>query len=45
MRVNCLDCLDRTNLIQSKIAYDVLSSILTKNGFDVPKIFGAKSIM
>lgn len=45
MRTNCLDCLDRTNLIQSKIAYDTLNTILTKCGFDIPKIFGAPSIM
>ena len=45
MRVNCLDCLDRTNLIQSKIAYDMLGTILTKCGFDIQKIFGAKSIL
>ena len=45
MRVNCLDCLDRTNLIQSKIAYDVLTTLLAKCGFDIQKIFGAKSIL
>jgi hypothetical protein len=28
IRVNCLDNLDRTNLIQSKIAYYVLTNIL-----------------
>lgn len=28
VRVNCLDNLDRTNLIQSKIAYQQLTSIL-----------------
>ena len=33
MRTNCLDCLDRTNLVQSKIAYDVLTTILSKCGF------------
>lgn len=27
-RVNCLDCLDRTNVIQSHIAFDALSSFL-----------------
>lgn len=30
IRVNCLDNLDRTNLIQSKIAYDVLTNILVE---------------
>lgn len=28
VRVNCLDNLDRTNLIQSKVAYQVLTHIL-----------------
>lgn len=28
VRVNCLDNLDRTNLIQSKIAYQMLTTIL-----------------
>ena len=32
MRTNCLDCLDRTNLIQSKVAFDILTTILTKCG-------------
>lgn len=45
MRVNCIDCLDRTNLIQSKIGYDTLNTILTKCGFDIPKIFGASTIL
>lgn len=45
MRTNCLDCLDRTNLIQTKIAYDVLNTILTKCGFDIRSIFKADSIV
>lgn len=45
MRVNCIDCLDRTNLIESKIAYDTLNIILTKCGFDISKVFGANSIL
>jgi len=45
MRINCIDCLDRTNLIQSKIAYDTLNTILTKCGFDIAKIFGANTIL
>lgn len=40
IRVNCLDNLDRTNLIQSKIAYQALNSMLDKLGFDVKKITG-----
>ncbi len=45
MRTNCLDCLDRTNLIQSKIAYDVLTTILTKSGFNVEKLVNEPSIL
>lgn len=44
-RVNCLDCLDRTNLVQSKIAYEVLGTIFTKCGLDLPTIVGSDSIM
>lgn len=44
-RVNCLDCLDRTNLLQSKIAYEVLGTIFTKCGLDLPTIVGSDSIM
>lgn len=45
MRTNCLDCLDRTNLVQTKIAYDVLNTILTKCGFDIKSIFNSESIV
>ena len=45
MRVNCIDCLDRTNLIESKIAYDTLNTILVKCGFDILKVFGANTIL
>ena len=45
MRVNCIDCLDRTNLIESKIAYDTLNTILSKCGFDILKVFGANTIL
>ena len=44
-RVNCLDCLDRTNLVQSKIAYEVMGTILFKCGFDLQSIIGTDSIM
>lgn len=40
IRTNCIDCLDRTNLIQTKIAYSVLTTILIKCGIDVSKILG-----
>ena len=45
IRVNCLDNLDRTNLIQSKIAYQALNTILEKLGFDIKKVSGEKSIL
>lgn len=38
-RVNCLDCLDRTNLIQSKIAFDVLDSMLARCGVNFRRVF------
>lgn len=44
-RTNCLDCLDRTNLVQSKIAYEILGAVLSKCGFDLPSIIGKESIM
>lgn len=44
-RTNCLDCLDRTNLVQSKIAYDVLGSILVKCGFNLNNIIGKDTIL
>lgn len=44
-RTNCLDCLDRTNLVQSKIAYEILGVVLTKCGFDLESILGIDSIM
>jgi hypothetical protein len=44
-RTNCLDCLDRTNLVQSKVAYEVLGSILTKCGFTLNSLIGCDSVM
>lgn len=45
VRVNCLDNLDRTNLIQSKVAYQVLTHILEDQGLDVKAIAGSPSIL
>lgn len=45
MRTNCIDCLDRTNLIQTKIALDVLNTILIKCGFDIQAVFKTSSIL
>lgn len=45
IRVNCLDNLDRTNLIQSKIAYYVLTNILESLGFDLNLLVNSPSIV
>ena len=45
VRVNCLDNLDRTNLIQSKIAYFVLTSMLEQGGIDVKQLVGCSSVL
>lgn len=45
MRVNCLDNLDRTNLIQSKVAYQILTHILEDLNLDVKAIAGSLSIL
>ena len=44
VRVNCLDNLDRTNLIQSKIAYRIINSMLESVGIDVKTAVGSPSI-
>ncbi len=45
VRVNCLDNLDRTNLIQTKIAYQILTQILNDVGLNVEEIVGTNSIL
>ena len=30
MRTNCLDCLDRTNVVQTKIAFRIIETILDR---------------
>lgn len=45
MRANCLDSLDRTNLVQSKIAYHVLTTILQRSGFNMQSLVGSDSII
>lgn len=37
MRTNCLDCLDRTNFIQTKLAVHILEIMLAGMGIDVEK--------
>lgn len=45
IRTNCIDCLDRTNLIQTKVAFDILNTILIKCGFDIQSLFKASTIV
>ncbi len=45
IRVNCLDSLDRTNLIQSKIAYQITNSILESVGINIQEAVGAPSLL
>ena len=45
IRTNCLDSLDRTNLIQSKIAYHILGEMLEKVGIEVKRAAGSDSIL
>ena len=44
-RTNCIDCLDRTGIIQTKLANVILASILTKCGFNLLTIVGNLSIL
>lgn len=37
MRTNCLDCLDRTNYVQSRIALEVLKDMLINFTSEVTK--------
>jgi hypothetical protein len=45
VRVNCLDNLDRTNLIQSKVAYQILTHVLIEMQLDLQAIVGTTSIL
>ncbi len=45
VRVNCLDNLDRTNLIQTKIAYQILTQILSEVGVNLEANVGSSSIL
>jgi hypothetical protein len=44
MRTNCLDCLDRTNFIQSKLAMHTLDRILVRLGINLEKDIGYKDL-
>lgn len=37
VRTNCLDCLDRTNYVQSRVALEVLKSMLEKFTSDITR--------
>lgn len=37
VRTNCLDCLDRTNFVQTKIGLQIVESIIKMLGFKVPR--------
>lgn len=39
-RTNCIDCLDRTGIIQTKLANYILANILNKCGFNLQTILG-----
>ena len=41
-RTNCLDCLDRTNVVQFKIALSALELQLIELGLKVKALFGMK---
>jgi len=40
VRTNCLDCLDRTNLTQAKIGFDILDNQLREVDIDLQSILG-----
>ena len=40
MRTNCLDCLDRTNFVQTKLAMHILDKILKRLGIDLKADIG-----
>lgn len=44
VRTNCLDCLDRTNVIQTRIAWRVIEIQLTYLNINVDSLFGTKFI-
>ncbi|CAD8178708.1 unnamed protein product [Paramecium pentaurelia] len=45
VRTNCLDCLDRTNVFQTKIAYFITNLILNDLGINIPKEFRCETIL
>jgi len=44
VRTNCLDCLDRTNLLQSKLAFDVLAGQLALLRLDLLNVLGPRPL-
>lgn len=45
VRTNCLDCLDRTNYVQTKVAIHTLELILKTLGISIHKAFGCESLV
>ncbi|CAD8172550.1 unnamed protein product [Paramecium pentaurelia] len=45
VRTNCLDCLDRTNVFQTKIAFFITNLILNDLGINIPKEFRCETIL
>jgi hypothetical protein len=44
-RTNCLDCLDRTNYVQTKIAMHIFEYILKAVSINIQKVFGCDSLV
>jgi hypothetical protein len=44
-RTNCLDCLDRTNYVQTKIAMHIFEYILQAVSINIQKVFGCDSLV
>ncbi|CAK63344.1 unnamed protein product (macronuclear) [Paramecium tetraurelia] len=45
VRTNCLDCLDRTNVFQTKIAFFITNLILNDLSINIPKEFKCETIL
>jgi hypothetical protein len=40
IRANCVDCLDRTNFVQTKLAMHILERMFKSIGINIEKVFG-----
>jgi hypothetical protein len=45
VRTNCLDCLDRTNYVQTKVAMHTLEYVLKTLGINIQKTFSCDSLV